>query len=567
MSGKFVPEELQSISAPTVSTAGPSKRGKGKYNQLDWDGHKAHLQDLYLVKNNSLVETMREMKERYAFEATARVFKDKFKQWGWQKNLPAKHAHFMVHKANNRKRKERKDTIFEYGGQRWDSKRAKNTLTRTKKTANDDNVIDMDTPGSIAYMTPTEEASTPTSSEPPEDSDDETVEVISLESEDEGDSQPRPKFENQNLLLSWQGLSRTDLDNMWRRGQTLAEQGRQSDSEELIQRARQGMRQVLGEVHEDTTKATYNLAGLYVLQGRSNEADSIIEEVTRKHVEILGFEDKKTQQHILHCISAQRRNDRDRRRKGSSNDKGKNALRSDLGSAATLSGSELPNIAENDASQINYYLDCATAHVQSKDNAVEHFLQAIIRQCQQYHPTLHIQYLRAWSELLKFYIAKNRVLDNNQAFANANTACADVLYGYRWEADKFESIEVMEAALQVASDILKGGHSSMAYPLFLHVSERAGKTFGLVDERNIWVLITIGIVYQRHLGWEQAQEWFESAFAGALSAFDPKDGILLSLQRAMDKKYFSYVSDEGRPFKTIFGISGVVIRPGRLHLD
>lgn len=68
--------------------------------------------------------------------------------------------------------------------------------------------------------------------------------------------------------------------------------------------------------------------------------------------------------------------------------------------------------------------------------------------------------------------------------------------------------------------------------------------------------------------WDDAEEWFEEAFAAALvnKAWGPKDGIVRSLQNAMDHHHFSYVSDEGRPFKTIFGVSGVTTRPGRLHL-
>ena len=69
--------------------------------------------------------------------------------------------------------------------------------------------------------------------------------------------------------------------------------------------------------------------------------------------------------------------------------------------------------------------------------------------------------------------------------------------------------------------------------------------------------------------WDDAEEWFQEAFSAALAntAWDPKDGIVRSLQNAMDRHHFSCVSDEGRPFKTVFGVSGIVITPGRLHLE
>lgn len=69
--------------------------------------------------------------------------------------------------------------------------------------------------------------------------------------------------------------------------------------------------------------------------------------------------------------------------------------------------------------------------------------------------------------------------------------------------------------------------------------------------------------------WGDAEEWFEEAFAAALAneEWGPKDGIVRSLQNAMDHHHFSYVPNEGRPFKTIFGVSGIKIMPGRLHLE
>lgn len=50
----------------------------------------------------------------------SKLYKLQFKKWDWQKNLPATHSRFMVEKAHKRKLEEKKDTIFEFGGQQWD---------------------------------------------------------------------------------------------------------------------------------------------------------------------------------------------------------------------------------------------------------------------------------------------------------------------------------------------------------------------------------------------------------------------------------------------------------------
>ena len=62
-----------------------------------------------------------------------KAYKEKFKEWKWQKNLPGEHAQWMVAKANKRKREEAKDTVFIYGGSKWTKERAESSASRSKK--------------------------------------------------------------------------------------------------------------------------------------------------------------------------------------------------------------------------------------------------------------------------------------------------------------------------------------------------------------------------------------------------------------------------------------------------
>lgn len=111
----------------------------------------------------------------------------------------------------------------------------------------------------------------------------------------------------------------------------------------------------------------------------------------------------------------------------------------------------------------------------------------------------------------------------------------------------------MEAALQFVANMLKCGYRTQASRMFLEASEKASAVFESDDERTVLVLITTGLVYQTHMTWDDAEDWVEEAFAAALRNKDwgPKDGIVMSLQNAMDHHHFSYVSNEGRQFKTI----------------
>lgn len=63
-----------------------------------------------------------------------KLYKAKFKEWNWQKNLPVGTALFMKEKAKRRKREEGKDTVFSFGGRAWDSNRVESTAIRAKKS-------------------------------------------------------------------------------------------------------------------------------------------------------------------------------------------------------------------------------------------------------------------------------------------------------------------------------------------------------------------------------------------------------------------------------------------------
>lgn len=75
-----------------------------------------------------------------------KLYKTKFKEWNWQKNLSADTALKMTEKAKRRKREEGKDTVFTFGGRVWDSRRLESTLVRAKKPK-----VTIDLTGKCAY--------------------------------------------------------------------------------------------------------------------------------------------------------------------------------------------------------------------------------------------------------------------------------------------------------------------------------------------------------------------------------------------------------------------------------
>ncbi|KAF2971901.1 hypothetical protein GQX73_g1743 [Xylaria multiplex] len=222
-----------------------------------------------------------------------------------------------------------------------------------------------------------------------------------------------------------------------------------------------------------------------------------------------------------------------------------------------------------DQANIDYGLGVARSRVASRDKNVERLLLVMISQCESRPEGLAKQHVIAWSELIKLYQKLDSTGNHGNKIAEATETYKRLWAFYVWEEDKFECFEFMEAVLQLAANLLGGGYLQEARHMFSEAVDKATTLFGNSDERTVWVCITIGIVYQTHVSWDCAAEWFEGAYARALASreWGHKDGIVRSLKAAFDKKHFSYLSDEGRPFKTVFGVSGIKIIPGRLHLE
>lgn len=236
----------------------------------------------------------------------------------------------------------------------------------------------------------------------------------------------------------------------------------------------------------------------------------------------------------------------------------KNSALSDLANDIVFSKS---------ASQIDYGIGVARTHVAANDIVVEYFLIAIISQCDSDRERFETQSLKARSELLKFYNKVNRSLDERQTFLSAINAASVAMRQQRWNKEYFKSFEDLEALLELSAAVLRGSYEDEAFGLFNEIEHKAEDDFGWDEERTIWGNMSIGIIYESTKGWEYAKTWFRHAHSGSFAANGEKDEITKALDVALKKHHFPYLSDEGRPFKTIFGVSGMTIRPTRLHIN
>ena len=422
-------------------------------------------------------------------------------------------------------------------------------------------------------------------SERDEISDDKPEEIFS----DPTDSSP---LVGRKLTLTWDGHSRSDLHDMWRTAINHRNAGRSNEAEEMLHQVFLGMGQVLGNTNQDTVKVAYNLADLYAGSGRMDEAIAMIEKVIEHHLTIYGSKNPRTQQNVLHAVELLNGWNRQadalgllslskellesssgtpnvRKVDSHPSKKGKAIQRSTQNGSQSEISEAMHSVFEDlTPASVDYGLGVVRAHVAAKDRAVQGLLLAIISQCED-NSELCVQHIKAQAELLKLYDKFGEADEHGTVFEGALVSLDKAWEAYSWDENSIASFDFMEASLQLVANSLKCGYRLQARRMFREASEKASAIFGSDDERTVWVLITIGLVYQTFMTWDDAEEWFEEAFGAALAnkQWGPKDGIVRSLQNAMDHHHFSYVSDEGRPYKTIFGVSGITIMPGRLHLE
>lgn len=425
----------------------------------------------------------------------------------------------------------------------------------------------------------------------PEQGRNRSRDILEIESSDSGSldqtfSEVAEDLED-TLPLRWNGLSRGDLLAMWDSGEAFSQRNDWKNAEKLFLQATQGYRHILGSTHEDTIKAAYVLANVYAESDRMADADKIIEDVTHELISKLGHGHKRTQQHVLHAVEllngwhreedaigllahskellqTSRKSRRSTVRRLTNEPKPKLS-----GGSSPMTISDVTELMSEDASTANldFGLGFSRSHVVAKDAAVEGLLLQILRQCQLNPSGLAIQRLKAQSELLSLYEKLDIIDQRPDAFNHSEILFQEIWNTQPWDQDEIRSFEVLEAGLQLAATMFKCAYEAEARTMFNAAEVKSIDRFGYDDERTIWTLISTGLVYQTYASWDAAEPCFESAFARALSKWSHDDGIVKSLQRGLDKKHFSYLSGEGRPYKSVFGVLGVSIRPGRLHLD
>ncbi|KAK7975729.1 Mediator of RNA polymerase II transcription subunit 31 [Apiospora arundinis] len=132
---------------------GATRRSKPKAPKAptasEWNRQKPKIRELYLEKNYTCDQTRDAMKEEHNFEAASHLYKQKFHEWGWVKNLPQSWTPKMVRLAEERRPK---DTVFQLGPKKWTMQEIK----RKREKGIDDIEFDSPSlPSELILRTPT----------------------------------------------------------------------------------------------------------------------------------------------------------------------------------------------------------------------------------------------------------------------------------------------------------------------------------------------------------------------------------------------------------------------------
>ncbi|KAK4450924.1 hypothetical protein QBC34DRAFT_447896 [Podospora aff. communis PSN243] len=542
------------------------------------------------------------MEREHSFQASQKAYKEQFDVWGWKKKLPKEVAQFMTEKAKKRKREAQKETLFSYGGKKWTRARAEKSVSRSKSGQDPAELHYFNTPEGVTYATPPG-ASPLLQGEPsgdvsgdatsPTDSFSDAASIADTSSESSKES------EVPEIRLSFEGKSRQDLLDKWTFPKVHPNEIPEGSKERMLNLVLDRLTQLQGATNEETSKVAYALADHYIKTGENARADGILERHTRAHIRTLGYGHKKTRQHILHVVellngwgrhedalgmlskakeihaSVSRKDNpiisgrrtKSATRRDKDNEK---TAQPGVGGDTGTSLSGVVDLVSNKPTRatIDLALSMTRPTVRANDAAAEGVLLAIIRACRR-SGQLATEHLRATADLLGFYRKWQTDDVHIDAYLQAQTTVSAILSEHIvWDLESFHGFEVIEAALEVVSCLVRCGYKTQARVLFHKIQDVGIQVFGSSDERMVWTLISIGLVYQTHCSWAEAREWFEAAFAAVLTpGWDHKDGIVQSLQRALERQHFAYITDEGRPFRTVFGVNGLTIMPLRLHME
>ncbi|TVY33465.1 hypothetical protein LOCC1_G007635 [Lachnellula occidentalis] len=138
----------------TIKTEVPAKSSRLIKNDQKWNSLKEEIRRIYMAEDKTLPVTMNTIEVKHGFKASERKWKDKLKEWGFDKNIPAQHMRILVAKAEKRARDDGKETVFLHRGFQVGQEKLEHFKRRKKTQLMEAASPSAETPPNITYNTP-----------------------------------------------------------------------------------------------------------------------------------------------------------------------------------------------------------------------------------------------------------------------------------------------------------------------------------------------------------------------------------------------------------------------------
>ncbi|KAI9851900.1 MAG: hypothetical protein M1824_002450 [Vezdaea acicularis] len=526
-----------------------------QYTAAEWDSYRSKIKELYIDQNASLETTMESLSQSGFSPSSKKMYKVKFKEWGWSKNLPKDRAQWMLNRAEQRKRQypEGRDLIFEFGEQSWTVERVRKSIRRAKIAEDEIVALDAPTPYDITYKLSHHVSQSPRNVHSPNGSD-----VLA------GRWTPAPssgKSQLHFLQSNWNGHTLAEIEAIKREAHRLDCERDDENAEKRYREALAGFENLLSPTHENTNAVAYQLSIFYAEHDRMDDADLVLNWMGEKHVERWGLDHQKTMTHFLRVaelFNSWSRNDEaiaflyrvldawDKHISVSTSDnttlnrKPPQVAQPQVASPQiTVRQSEPRDMTRaftetDNPTRVDYQLGLAKAHITTKDKTTEPLLLRLIEQCKKYPGKLNSQILQARCELVNLY----QQLEDDEKVANAlEQARKDLEMILESTVKKTEPL--LEACVKIVKLHVKNDYCQAAENMFQRIGGEAEDTLGTDHEATIRILIRIGKFYQGENMWTNAQPWFERALAASMTANGLEDAMTKRLEAALENQHYT----------------------------
>ncbi|TPX22058.1 hypothetical protein DIZ76_013922 [Coccidioides immitis] len=560
---------------PAVANDGLASSSQFMNNRFEspseaaWNSHKPQIKELYIGELKSLEETMKYMAEVHNFRPSKKMYKEKFREWGWYKNLPKEMALWMFQKYKQRMREIGRDTQFTLGERVWSSgqisKRVQRSGNPRHEIVTHVQRTDMTTPIDITYCTPHSTVSprdrTPISCSgaisrhgsmnPPSDLQD--ARQTPFETPQTTRMHP--------LATRWQNHTRTDIETLRSSGDELARQGEYRAAERKYRDALAGLENLLPLAHDDTNAMAYQLAAFYAQQCRMQDADSVLSRVGEQHINRWGMNHIKTMTHIQRVADLYHSWNRDRdavaflqrafewydfvvqnQNSAAARTYNFNFMHNGHPTAGTNMANPLriPSVEHDEETVSSLPMSnqdsdyCTSTDVVKTEEGEAPSILDLIERCEKYPLELGSETLQAHRTVIDYCRAQK----NEEGLAAALTRSEAAFWKIFEHAHEHITMYVLQSAIQLAKAHLISGRHEVAEDLFLKIESEARDILRRDHQAMIRILVDIGIIYQDQNSWTDAGPRFEHALAISLveNGIDSKETEML--EAALDRRHF-----------------------------